>query len=78
MLPHRMNAAVNWAGVATAARIKGIGGLSSGILVSIIGDVRDFADEGRCVLSGPLKRESIRRLGDHPSSRPTTNSLLPP
>jgi transposase len=27
--------------------IKGIGGLSAGILLSIIGDIRDFADEGK-------------------------------
>lgn len=27
--------------------IKGIGGLSSGILLSIIGDIRDFGDEGK-------------------------------
>jgi transposase len=27
--------------------IKGIGGLSGGILLSIIGDIRDFADEGK-------------------------------
>ena len=27
--------------------IKGIGGLSSGILLSIIGDIADFADEGK-------------------------------
>ena len=27
--------------------IKGIGGLGAGILLSIIGDIRDFADEGK-------------------------------
>ncbi len=27
--------------------IKGIGGLSGGILLSIIGDIGDFADEGK-------------------------------
>ena len=27
--------------------LKGIGGLSAGILLSIIGDINDFADEGR-------------------------------
>ena len=27
--------------------IKGIGGLSAGILLSIIGNIRDFADEGK-------------------------------
>jgi transposase len=27
--------------------IKGVGGLSAGILLSIIGDIRDFADEGK-------------------------------
>ena len=27
--------------------IKGIGGLSAGILLSVIGDIKDFADEGK-------------------------------
>jgi len=48
--------------------IKGIGGLSSGILLSIIGDVRDFADEGKLaayfgIVPGVSNSNEIERSG---------------
>src|SRR5215475_2192504 len=46
--------------------IKGIGGLSAGILLSIIGDINDFADEGKLAASfGIVPRTSNSNETEH-------------
>ncbi len=57
--------------------IKGIGGLSAGILLSIIGDIGDFSEEGKLaayfgIVPRDQQLECNRALGTHHQTRHQT------
>ena len=62
-----------WRAIEGLSSIKGIGKVTSAILLSVIGDVNDFADEGRLASYFGIVRASRTRMGSR-TQRPDSLS----